>query len=141
MKKFTLLLAGLSALTLSACVDQKTADVKMFSGCEAAINAMIAPTTVKEVKTKTAADEKMLSSTFRRVKLGYVEAGDFAETVKEGTCLFSQQWGFLKSSHTAMLEQVNYNGTLLGKNAEGNIQGSMDDFLKLNEKVNAAMAQ
>lgn len=141
MKKFTVLLAGLSALCLSACVTQEQADTKMFKGCEAAIGAMIAPTTVKEVKTRTGEDEKTLGSVYRRIKLGYVEQGDFAETVKEGSCLFSQQWGMFKTTHAALLEQVTYNGTLMGKNKDGNIEGSMDQFLKLNEKVDAAMAQ
>lgn len=141
MKKFVIVLAGVSALALSGCVSQEQADQKMFTGCEAAINAMIAPAATKDIKSRKGEDEKMLSSTFRRIKITYTEAGDFAESEKEGSCLFSQQWGMFKSSHTALLEQVNYNGMLLGKNAEGTIEGSMDDFLKLNEKVDAAMAQ
>lgn len=141
MKKFVVVLAGVSALTLSGCVTQQQADEKMFKGCEAAISAMIAPASFKDVKTRTGADEKMLSSTFRRIKITYTEQGDFAESEKEGSCLFSQDWGMFKSSHAAMLEQVKYNDTMLGKNAEGKIEGSMDDFLKLNEKVDAAMAQ
>ena len=140
MKKFAVVLAGLSTLALSACVSQQQADEKMFKGCEAAVGAMIAPTTFKEVKTRSGEDEKTMGSIYRRIKISYTEAGDFAETVKQGSCLFSQQWGMFKSSHAALLEQVVYNDKLIGKK-DGNIEGDMNAFLKLNESVDAAMAQ
>lgn len=141
MKKFALLLAGLSTIALSGCVTQEQADAKMTNGCQAAISAMIAPTQIKKVTSSSAAPEKMLASTYRRITVKYVEDGDFSETEVEGTCLFSEQWGMMKSTHAAMLEQVVYNGTMIGKNAEGNIEGDMNDFMKLNEKVDAAMAE
>jgi hypothetical protein len=140
MKKFIVVLAGVSALALSGCVSQEQADAKMFVGCEAAVKAMIAPTEIKEVKSKTAVPEKAMGSVYRRVTLKYTQAGDFAESEKEGSCLFSEQWGMFKSNHTSMLEQVVYNGTLLGKK-DGNIEGDMNQFLKLNESVDAAMSQ
>ena len=141
MKKFTVLLAGLSVIALAGCVSQEQADAKMKKGCQAAIGAMIAPTTIKEVKSSTAAPEKMLASTYRRVTLKYVEEGDFSETEVEGSCLFSEQWGMMKSTHAALLEQVVFNGNMIGKDKDGNIQGDMNDFMKLNEKVDAAMAE
>jgi hypothetical protein len=141
MKKFTVLLAGLSIVALTGCVSQEQADAKMKKGCQSAIGAMIAPTTIKDVKSSTAAPEKMLSSTYRRVTLKYIEEGDFSETEVEGSCLFSEQWGMMKSTHAAMLEQVVFNGNMIGKDKDGNIQGDMNDFMKLNEKVDAAMAE
>jgi hypothetical protein len=140
MKKFAVLLAGLSTIALSGCVTQEQADAKMIKGCEAAVAAMIEPTTIKEVKASTAAPEKTMGSVYRRVKVSYTEQGDFAETVKEGSCLFSEQWGMFKSTHASMLEQVVYNDQLIGKK-DGNIEGDMNAFMKLNEKVDAAMAQ
>ena len=140
MKKFAVLLAGLSTIALSGCVTQEQADAKMIKGCQAAVAAMIEPVVIKDVKASTAAPEKTMGSVYRRVKVSYTEQGDFAETVKEGSCLFSEQWGMFKSTHASMLEQVVYNGTLLGKK-DGNIEGDMNQFLKLNESVDAAMSQ
>ncbi len=139
MKKLTLALASVSVLGLSACVTQEQADEKMFTGCKAAVSAMIEPRTVKEFKgTPTAEDEKTMGSVYRRIKITYVENDDFAESERQGSCLFSQQWGMFKSTHAAMLEQVVYNDQLIGKK-DGNIEGDMNAFMKLNEKVDGAM--
>lgn len=140
MKKSIALCAGLSVLALTGCVTQEQADAKMFTGCQAAVAAMIAPTEIKEVKSSTATPEKTMGSVYRRVTLAYTEAGDFAESEREGSCLFSEQWGMFKSTHASLLEQVVYNGELLGKK-DGNIHGDMNAFLKLNESVDAAMGQ
>lgn len=140
MKKFALAAAGVSVLALAGCVSQEQADEKMKTGCKAAVEAMIAPRTIKEVKTSSAEAEKTMGSVYRRITLTYVENDDFADSEHTGSCLFSEQWGGFKSSHAALLEQVVYNDELIGKK-DGNIQGSMDDFLKLTEKVDAAMAQ
>lgn len=140
MKKYAVLCAGLSVLALTGCVTQEQADAKMFTGCEAAIGAMIAPSEIKEIKTKSASAEKTMGSVYRRVKLTYTEVGDFAETENEGSCLFSEQWGMFKSTHASLLEQTVYRGELIGKK-DGNIQGDMNAFLKLNETVDAAMGQ
>lgn len=140
MKKFMLAFAGVSVLVLAGCVNQEQADEKMKTGCKAAIDAMIAPRSVKEVKVSSAEAEKTMGSVYRRIKLTYVENDDFADSEHEGSCLFSEQWGSFKSSHAALLEQVVYNDELIGKK-DGTINGSMDDFLKLTEKVDSAMAQ
>jgi hypothetical protein len=140
MKKLTLALASVSVLGLSACVTQEQADEKMFTGCKAAVSAMIEPRTVKEFKgTPTAEDEKTMGSVYRRIKITYVENDDFAESERQGSCLFSQQWGMFKSTHASMLEQVVYNDQLIGKK-DGNIEGDMNAFMKLNEKVDSAMS-
>ena len=140
MKKFVVLIAGISTLALSACVTQEQADAKMAKGCEAAIGAMIQPRTIKTVKSTTAEDEKTMGSVYRRVHVTYIENDDFAEMDKQGSCLYSQQWGLFKGTHAALLEQVMYNDILIGKK-DGNIEGDMNAFLKLNEKVDAAMGQ
>ena len=138
MKILTLALVTASTLTLSACVTQEQADEKMITGCKAAVSAMIEPRTVKTFTANSGEDEKTMGSVYRRIKLTYIENDDFAEMPHEGSCLYSQQWGMFKSSHAAMLEQVVYNDQLIGKK-DGNIQGDMNQFMKLNEKVDAAM--
>lgn len=138
MQNYILALSAVSVLALTGCVSQEQADAKMEKGCQAAISAMIAPRTVKEFKSGENSNVTSLSGNFRRINLTYVENDDFAETQRQGSCMFSQQWGMMKSSHTAMLEQVKYNDQILGK-VDGNVQGSMDDFLKLIEKVDTSM--
>jgi len=138
MNRFVLALTGVSVLALAGCVSQEQADEKMKTGCKAAIEAMIEPRTIKEVKSSTAAAEDTMGSVYRRITVNYVENDDFAAAERQGSCLFSEQWGAFKSTHAAMLEQVVYNDTLIGKK-DGNIEGDMNDFMKLNEKVNAAM--
>ncbi len=138
MKKILIALTSVSMIALSGCVSQEQADAKMIKGCEAAVGAMIAPRTIKEVKASSGVDEKTMGSVYRRIKITYVENDDFAESERPGSCLYSQQWGMFKSSHTALLEQVTYNDQLIGKK-DGNIEGDMNEFLKLNEKVDAAM--
>lgn len=140
MKKFAVVLLGVSTLSLTACVSQEQADTKMITGCKAAVAAMIAPNTVKDVKASAAESEKTMGSVYRRVKLTYTETEDFAESEREGTCLFSEQWGTFKSSHAALLEQVTWNDQLIGKK-DGKIEGDMNAFLKLSESVDTAMEQ
>ena len=140
MKKFALAFAGISVLALAGCVSQEQADEKMKTGCKAAVETMIAPRTIKEVKVSSAEAEKTMGSVYRRIKLTYVENDDFADSEHEGSCLFSEQWGAFKSTHAALLEQVVFNDELVGKK-DGTIHGSMDDFLKLSEHVDTAMGQ
>lgn len=140
MKYITLAVALLSTAAITACVSQEQADAKMIEGCKAAITAMIEPTTVHEFKTASGESEKTMGSVYRRIKLTYVEEGDFAESIYEGSCLFSEQWGLMKSSHAALLEQVAYKDEIVGKK-DGEIHGDMNDFLKLTEKVDTAMGQ
>ena len=140
MKKLILLGLGLSTLTLTACVSQESADEKMSKGCAGAVNAMLAPRTIKEVKGFTAEIDTSEGSVHRRIKLTYVENDDFAESEKTAECMFSQQWGMFKSTHAALLEQLVVNDQILGKK-NGIIQGSMDDFIKLTNGASTAMGQ
>lgn len=140
MKKYILALAGVSVLALAGCVTQEQADAKMAKGCEGAIGAMLSPRTIKTVKGFTGADDTSEGSIHRRITLTYVENDDFAEAEKKGECMFSQQWGMMKSTHAAMLEQIVVNDQILGKKG-GVIQGSMDDFIKLTNGATTAMGQ
>lgn len=140
MKKFTLLAAGISVLALSGCVTQQQADEKMGSGCKAALAAVIEPKQVKEVKAINYSDENTEGSIYRRVTIDYIEKDGWTELDKKHSCLFAQQWGLFKSSHTALLEQVDAGEKFIGKK-DGQIIGSMDDFMNLTSKADTAMAQ
>ncbi|MFA5593437.1 MAG: hypothetical protein WC989_09020 [Micavibrio sp.] len=140
MKKLLLIAGCMSALALGACVSQQQADARLAKGCEAATGAMLEPRTIKDVRGFTAEEDRSEGSIHRRIKLTYVENDDFAESEHVSECLFSQQWGFFKTAHAALLEQLIVNGQLVGKKG-GVIVGSMDDFLKLSGHAESAMGQ
>jgi hypothetical protein len=140
MKKFVIVLSAVSALALSGCVTQQQADAKMGEGCKAAVNAMIEPKVIKETKAINYADEQTEGSLYRRVTVTAIEKDGWVEVEKEYKCLFAQQWGLFKSSHTAMLEQLSYGDKFIGKK-DGKIIGSMQDFMKLTGKADTAMGQ
>lgn len=140
MKKFVFLLAGLSSLALSGCVTQQQADAKMGEGCKAALAEVMAPKTIENVKAVNYSDEQTEGSLYRRVTVDLVEKDGFADMDQKYSCLFAQDWGPLRTSHTALLEQVDAGDKFIGKK-DGQIVGSMEDFMNLTSKVSTAMAQ
>jgi hypothetical protein len=139
MKKFILYASLLSALTLSGCVTQQQADAKMGEGCKAALAAVMASKQILTVKATNYSDEQTEGSLYRRVTIDLVEKDGWAELDKRYSCLFAQEWGFLKSSHTALLEQVVMGDQVVGKK-DGKILGSMEEFMNLVSKAETAMA-
>ncbi len=140
MKKLLLTACMASALLLSGCVSQDQADAKMAKGCAAGLGALMAPKEIKEVKSQNFSNEENPEGLHRRVTLDILQKDGWVETNKSYSCLFAQQWGFFKSSHKAMIVQVKMDDTLYGKK-DGQITGSFEDFLKLTEVMDAAMAQ
>lgn len=140
MKKFVVILSVVSTLALAGCVTQQQADAKMGEGCKAAVNAMIEPKKLLDTKAVNYADEQTEGSLYRRVTLTAIEKDGWVEVQKDYKCLFAQQWGLLKSSHTALLEQLSVGDQFYGKK-DGKIIGSMEDFMKLTGKADTAMGQ
>ena len=140
MKKLVVVLSAISTLALGACVNQQQADAKMGEGCKAAVSAMIEPKKLLDTKSLNYADEQTEGSLYRRVTLRAIEKDGWIEVEKEYKCLFAQQWGLFKSSHTALLEQLSVGDKFYGKK-DGKIIGSMEDFMKLTEKANTVMGQ
>jgi hypothetical protein len=130
------------SLSLTACVTQDQADVKMAKGCVAAVNALIEDQgkEIMEVKTKRYAQEDAEGGLHRRVTIEAIEKEGWLELDKQYSCLFMQQWGLFKSSHHALLVQVKIEDKLYGKK-DGSIIGSFDDFMKLTRVVDSAMGQ
>ncbi len=140
MNKFILGVATLSVLALTGCVSQEQADAKMIKGCEAALAAQLGADKVKDAKGTGATADVRPDGSYRRIDMTYVDNGSFDTSERPAACLFSEQWGAGKSSHTAVLEQLKVNGTVYGKEG-GVIQGSLEDFLKLTEASAQAMGQ
>jgi hypothetical protein len=137
-----IVLIALLSLTLTACISQDNADVKMAKGCVAAVNALIKDDgkEIMEVKSKNYAQEDAEGGLHRRVTINAIEKEGWLELDKEYSCLFMQQWGLFKSSHNALLVQVKIEDELYGKK-DGTIIGDFEDFLKLTKVVDSAMGQ
>ena len=135
-------LIALLSLSLTACISQDQADTKMAKGCTAGINALIKDQgkEIMEIKTQNFSQEQAEGGLHRRVTIGAIEKEGWLELDKEYSCLFMQQWGFFKSSHSALLVQVKIEDDLYGKK-DGTIMGDFDDFLELTRVVDAAMGQ
>lgn len=139
MKKFIVILAGISTLALAGCISQEQADTKMGAGCQAALQAQMGPDKAKDIKVTGAAAQVTTAGEFRKVDMTYVP-DSFDTTPQPASCLFSEQWGPAKTSHTALLEQLVIGNTVYGKQ-DGAVQGSLDDFLKLTDAASRAMQQ
>jgi hypothetical protein len=140
MKKTMIVMAGISALALSGCVSQDQADAKMAKGCAAGIGSLIAPKEIKEVKSQNFSAEENAEGMHRRVTLDILQKDGWVETDKSYSCLFAQEWGFLNMNHRALVVQIKIDDTVYGKK-DGEILGGFQDFLKLTEVMDAAMAQ
>ena len=127
-------------LFLTACVTQEQADVKMAKGCQAGVNSLLKDQgkELSEIKVQRYADEQAEGGLHRRITLEGTEKDGWLELDKRYSCLFAEEWGFFKSSHTALLVQITVDDVLYGKK-DGVIQGSLEDFMKLSNSVAAAM--
>ncbi len=136
-----ILLSCSALLLLSGCVSQEKADTKMAAGCEAGINALIKPVTLSEIKSKNFSNEETSEGMHRRITIEAVAKDGWKETTNTYSCLFAQQWGLFRTSHAAILMQIKKpDGKIIGKK-DGQLVGSMQDFLNLTGTVNGAMAE
>ena len=139
MVKFLTIL--LACFFVSGCVTQDEMDVKMAKGCAAGVNALLEDESkeILEIKSKRYANEDTEGGLHRRITIEAIEKDGWVELDKEYSCLFMQEWGMFKSSHRALLVQVEINDTLYGKK-NGSIVGSFEDFLRLTKVIDSAMA-
>lgn len=138
MKKFALLI--IAPLALSACVSREQADERLSVGCAAAIEIYLADEfKIKEIKSKTFNTSAEEGDSFREVKLDYLESDGWANVNKTGKCIFAERFGFMSTSHSASLYQVEVNGQAHGKKGK-ELLGSYEEILKLTETVDRAMS-
>ena len=132
----------LISLSLTACISQDQADIKMANGCAAGINALISPEgkEVATIKVQRYANEQAEGGLHRRVTIEAIEKDGWLELDKEYSCLFMQQCGPFKSSHRALLVQVNIDDEIIGKK-DGKIMGSYEDFSNLSSAVADGLRQ
>lgn len=137
MKK--LILAAAASLTLAGCVSQDQADEKMARGCRAGVESLLGNAKIDTITSTNFSLETDIEGQHRRVTLNARTKDGWVELDQSFSCLFAQQWGFFKSSHAAILMQVQMpDGRVVGKK-DGMLVGDIGDFTKLTESVNAAM--
>jgi len=137
-----ILLISILALSLSACVSQDKADLKMAKGCAAGIDALLSDQgkNILEIKSKNYSSEDTEGGLHRRVTIDAIEKDGWVELDKQYSCLFMQEWSLFQIGHKALLVQIKVDDTLYGKK-DGTILGSFDDFLRLTKAVDGAMTQ
>lgn len=141
MNRLLSLLLLTLALPLTACVPQQQADLNMKRGCEAALNALIQPKEITQIKAaRYSYTYPKGEGKHRLVSMDIVEKDGWIELDKTCSCTFLEQWGLFKTSHEALILQVDIDGEVTGK-VEGHIRGGFDEFLNLTKTVNRAMGQ
>lgn len=138
-KRFsTLILMGVCAMTLSACVSREQADAKLAKGCEAGVNVILPEGRKITRIAKSEFTPATEGAGMRHVKLTAVETDGFLETENVFECVFEESFGFLGSGHTAAIYQVRAGDTMIGKSGN-QIVGDAQIFLKLNDAMRDAM--
>ena len=141
MRIFYILVLIFPLFILSGCIEQSVVDEKMARGCMAGVDALTKGREIIEVKKTTPTSENFQGEGLhRRVTIDVLEKDGWLEVDKQYSCVFLEEWGMFRSTHRALLMQIDIEGTIYGKN-NGNIVGDWDDFLKLTRVVDAAMAQ
>ena len=137
-KKLNTLFILCTLALLTGCVSQEQADVKLSQGCRAALNVLIAPLEISEIKTQRYENETLPEGQHRRIHMNVIEADGWSEEEKEYSCLFSEQWGFARSSHNALFIQADLGDQVIGKK-DGQILGDLEQFMKITQAVDAAI--
>lgn len=127
-------------LILSGCISREQADEKMAKGCVAGISYLVQPRQVLEVKDLEFSKETADGVGFRKTSITVLEKDGWAELDKQYSCVFQEDWSFMKMAHKAMLTRINIDGQIYGRK-DGEITGSFDDFLNLTNVVEGAMSE
>lgn len=126
------------ALSLGACVSREQADEKLVRGCEAGIVALLPEGqeigTITDKHLTPAAD----GPNMRHVSLTVKKDDGWIEENTTYECVFEENFGFLKTSHTASLYNLRIGDQIYGKSG-GQIVGEAQDFIKLTDAIRKAM--
>ena len=138
-----LLLVGaviVPVLSLSACVDRGQADTKLAVACRAAVEALLYEgqkiDEVKEVRSTPSP----VGPDYRHISLITLTQDGFLQAESQYDCIFQESFGFMKQNYTASIHQVQMEDRTIGQ-AGDEVLGSVDEFVKLEEAVRAALYQ
>lgn len=142
IRRSPLFIALISLIFLSACgVDRDSADKKLADACETGIKLFIAEgQSVKQVKSSSFSVPDLRSDGDRRVTLNIIESDGWYDGDKSYSCNFFESTGFLGMNYRASIAQIDMGDKIYGTK-DGNIQGSYDEWLKITNAVDAALAQ
>jgi hypothetical protein len=136
------LLLGLAALLLlPSCSSRGEADQKMARGCEAGINALFKK---KEPGTKIS---KIVKTSFASEKYDRIvtletltQAGENGDDNPETfTCRFNENYSVGFIGWNAEIQKISFREKVFGKDASGNLQGGLSEYLELVRAINKAM--
>jgi hypothetical protein len=135
MKKFAVILLGLSTLALQGCIDRDQADKKIAEACSAGVASLLPEGwTVEEMKMSGFEESDKGGPGSRLVKLTLSVKDGFAVSDKDYSCVFFEQFGPFKMSYTASIYNVQMDSELIGQDGL-RAAGTPEQIEKLNQAV------
>lgn len=138
IRNFRLLALLCCALSLTACVSREQADEKLAKGCAAGVAALL-----PEGQEMGPIGEKHFTPgvegpNMRHVALTVKMNDGWIEENTTYECVFEENFGFLKTTYTASLYNLQFGDNIYGKSG-GQIVGDVQDFVKLTDAIRKAM--
>lgn len=140
MNKF-IISALCATVLLAGCSSREEADKKIAKGCQAGVASLLAmdkyDRQLDRVKHVTYAKDDLgrkvtLETAIKNKAYGY--AGD--ETF---SCIFSEEYSFGFIAYKATLERLTIGTDVYGRDEKGEIQGELNDYMRLTDAVQKAM--
>jgi hypothetical protein len=136
---FFLILALLPVLALSACgPTREEEDAKLLTACATTLKSMYEGDDTIEIKDKSFSSEKSPdATTLRTVKIhAYYTHNKGNIEEKDYVCSFEEDQGFL--GYSPRFYRMDMSGTKYG-NYDGTIQGDLNDMIRINQAMVAAL--
>lgn len=140
MNKF-LILTLCSVFLMTGCSSREEADKKIAKGCEAGVRSLLAmdkyDRQIDKVKKVTYGKDDLgrLVTLDAGIKnKAYSYDGD-----ESFTCIFSEEYSFGFIAYKASLERLTIGTDVYGRDANGTIQGELNDYMRLTDAVQDAM--
>lgn len=132
----------ISMLLLSACgIDRNAADKKLVSACKVGIELFLPEgTTIKDLRSTSFGEPDNRSDGDRRAILNVVESDGWYDGEKTYACNFTEDKGMFGAGYSASIMQIDLGDKIYGTK-DGNIHGSYDEWLKITNSVDAALAR
>lgn len=138
MKFFTIPLCILSLALLSGCVNRDKADATLAKGCAAGAGIYLPDgTEIKELKSHRAKPD-LTGAGDRMVEITVHEGDGWYDADKTYSCIFNESFGFLNTTHSAEIVQLNKDGQIYGK-IDGADMDAYNEWVQLGNAVSNAM--
>lgn len=140
MKRFTALslLVAFSLLTSACGFDRDQHDQKLARGCEAATKSVLPQNyTIEAVKGAAFSFSPTLGNgrNYRVVTLSVSEKADWHVSDKNYQCIFIESLNIAGFGMKSDIYQIKINDQVFGRDDQGNVIGSVNDWLVLTQSV------